>query len=136
MKESVFQLIGKPRISKFEIQLNREYKFDGEIKLDLSNNIQISKGIDEHSHQALVTLNLGVFETCSLTESPFQIHAEIEGHFKWEEALEKDQKLLDVMLKQNAPAILYSYIRPIITMMTVEANLPPLVIPLMNFQEE
>jgi preprotein translocase subunit SecB len=136
MKESVFQLIGKPRLSKFEFRLNKEYKFDGEIKLDLSNDIQISKGVDEHFNQALVVLNLGVFETCSLTESPFQIHVEIEGYFKWEEALEKDQKLLDVMLKQNAPAILYSYVRPIITMMTVEANLPPLVIPLMNFQKE
>lgn len=136
MKESVFQLIGKPRISKFEFQLNREYKFSGEIKLELSNNIQISKGIDEHANQAMVRLNLGIFETCNFNDSPFKIHTEIEGNFKWDEDSEKDQDSLNIMLKQNAPAILYSYIRPIITMMTVEANLPPLVIPLMNFQKE
>jgi len=136
MKESVFQLIGKPRISTFEFKLNKEYKFDGEIKLELSSNVQISKGIDEHDYQAVVTLSLGIFETCNLIDSPFQINAEIEGNFKWMENLEKDQNSLDMMLKQNAPAILYSYIRPIITMMTVEANLPPLVIPLMNFQKK
>ena len=136
MKESVFQLIGKPRIRTFEFKLNKEYKFDGEIKLELSNNIQISKGIDEHANQAVVILSLGIFETHNLIDSPFQIHAEIEGNFKWMENLEKDQNSLDMMLRQNAPAILYSYIRPIITMMTVEANLPPLIIPLMNFQTE
>ena len=135
MQESVFQLVGKPRINKLNFEINKEYKFDGEIKLDLSNNIMISKGIDEHAHQALVVLNLGVFETHSMDEVPFQIHVEIEGHFKWDEETEKDQTLLDIMLKQNAPAILYSYVRPIITLMTVEANMPPLVVPLMNFQK-
>ena len=41
-----------------------------------------------------------------------------------------------IKLNENAPAILYSYLRPMITTITVDANLPPLVIPLMNFREQ
>jgi len=40
------------------------------------------------------------------------------------------------MLRQNAPAALFSYLRPIVTQITVEANIPPLVLPLMNFTEK
>jgi preprotein translocase subunit SecB len=136
MQESIFQLVGKPRIKKFEFELNEEYSFDGEIKLDMNNNIQISKGIDENAQQAIVTLSLGIFESLNIDQVPFKIMVDIEGHFNWNEKMEADGPMLDSMLKQNAPAILYSYTRPIITMITVEANMPPLVIPLMNFQQE
>jgi preprotein translocase subunit SecB len=136
MQESVFQLVGKPRIKKFDFELNEEYKLDGEIKLDMNNNIQINKGVDENAQQARVTLSIGIFESIKIDEVPFKIMVDIEGRFKWNKTLEENEEMLELMLKQNAPAILYSYVRPIITIITVEANLPPLVIPLMNFQEE
>ena len=92
--------------------------------------------VDENSQQAIVTLSVGIFESLEIKKVPFQITVDIEGFFRWNEDLDKNQGSLDLFLKQNAPAILYSYIRPIITVMTVEANMPPLVIPIMNFQKE
>jgi len=136
MQESSFQLVGKPRLRKFDFTLSEEYRFDGEVKLDMSNNIQISKGIDQNAQQAIVILRIGVFDGSSIDEVPFKIKVEIEGHFRWNESLEENETALNALLKQNSPAILYSYIRPLITMITVEANMPPLVIPLMNFQQE
>ena len=67
---------------------------------------------------------------------PFQFNMEIEGFFTWTEELGAKKELLETMLNQNAPAILYSYLRPLITLITVEADMPPLVIPLMNFKAE
>jgi len=136
MQESVFQLIGKPRIKKFEFKLNEDYKFDGELKLEMNNNIQIVKGVDENAQQAIVTLSIGIFESFEFDQVPFQITVDIEGHFRWNDTLDDNGTSLESLLKQNAPAILYSYTRPIITMMTVEANMPPLVIPLLNFHQE
>jgi len=136
MRESVFQLIGKPRINRFNFQLNKEYNFNGEIKLELSNNIKVLRGIDENAHRAIVILDIGIFESHEKEEVPFQIHVEIEGHFKWDEILDKEEAMLEKMLKENAPAILYCYVRPQITSITVEANMPPLVVPLMNFQKD
>jgi preprotein translocase subunit SecB len=40
------------------------------------------------------------------------------------------------MLRQNAPAALFSYLRPIVTQISIEANMPPLILPLMNFTEK
>jgi len=135
LKESNFQLIGKPRITNLQYSTNKDFVFGNDLKLQINNQIQVIHGEDEDQHEALEVLNLGVFRTAEFKDVPFVINLEIEGLFKWDEHLEKKKDMLEIMLKQNAPAILYGYLRPIITFVTVEANMPPLVIPLMNFNE-
>lgn len=46
-----------------------------------------------------------------------------------------DEELVKLLLKQNAPAILLSDIRPYVTTLTTGSGYPPLVLPLMNFVE-
>ncbi len=135
MKESNFQLTGKPKLNGFSLITNKDYKFNEELALEIDNNISIIKGTEEHARQAIVVLKIGIFSLQELSKVPFQINVEIEGYFNWDDELEKNAVLLDAMLKQNAPAILFSYVRPLITLLTVEADMPPLVIPLMNFKE-
>lgn len=135
MKESNFQLTGKPKLNGFSLVTNKEYKFNEELALEIDNSISIIKGTEEHARQAIVVLKIGIFSLQELSKVPFQINVEIEGYFNWDDELEKNAVLLDAMLKQNAPAILFSYVRPLITLITVEADMPPLVIPLMNFKE-
>ena len=135
MKESNFQLTGKPKLNGFSLITNKEYKFNEELALEIDNNISIIKGTEEHARQAIVVLKIGIFSLKELSKVPFQINVEIEGYFNWDDELEKNAVLLDAMLKQNAPAILFSYVRPLITLLTVEADMPPLVIPLMNFKD-
>lgn len=134
MKPSAFQLIDKPRVTKHVFQVNKEYDFSDEISLEIDKNIHISKMPNEE-RMALVTLNLMFFENADFNKVPFKLELEIEGIFIWNEEQEKEHIQLEVLLKENAPAILYSYLRPIITTTSIDANLPPLVIPLMNFRE-
>lgn len=132
MKESVFQIIGKPQINKFDFLLNPDFEINNEISLEVNNDVQIMKGIDENSNQALVVLKLEIFKDQPFINVPFTISLEIGGHFMWHP--ETDEETIEILLKQNAPAILFSYTRPLVTLITVEANLPPLVLPLINFQ--
>jgi len=134
LKKSNFQLIGKPKITKIIFISNKDFVFDKEVSLKISNNVQIAKSMDQQKRESIVTLSFGIFSGENLSEVPFKIDLEIEGCFIWDEELEKNSRL-DNLLKQNAPAILYSYLRPIITLITIEANMPPLVIPLLNFSE-
>lgn len=134
MKESNFQLIGKPKLNRIDYQTNKNFAFVKELQLEFSNDITITKNAEEGSHEAVVLLKAGIFAEKQLDEVPFQFNMEIEGFFKWTEELAGKENLLETMLKQNAPAILYSYLRPLITLITVEADMPPLVIPLMNFK--
>lgn len=134
LKPSNFQLIDKPRVSKSIFQLNKDFDFAGEVSLEINKDINIIKDPDKEMC-SLVILNLKFFEASDLKNVPFKLEIEIEGMFGWDNELGESSSQLEVLLKQNAPAILYSYLRPIITSMSIEANLPPLVIPLMNFRE-
>ena len=133
MKESNFQLVGKPRMTSLQYSTNKEFEFGNELSIQIDNQIQIMNVEGEYGREALVILNLSVFKSAEFKDVPFSISVKIEGLFKWDEDLESKKELLDIMLKQNAPAVLYGYLRPMITLVTVEANMPPLVIPLMNF---
>lgn len=133
MKESKFQLIGKPRVTKCLFEISKKFDSDGELTLEIENSVKIIQS--EKDTEAMVILSLEIFKDKDFEKVPFYIEMAIEGYFAWSEELKVNQKQLDIMLKENAPAILYSYLRPLITMMTVEANLPPLVIPLMNFRD-
>lgn len=136
MKEAIFQLIGKPKINKFLYETNKNFEFsEAELPIEVNNDIQVMRGSDDHKQEAVVILNIGIFTMKDFESVPFKINAEIEGYFKWDEELENNNPILESMLKENAPAILYSYVRPIITLITVEANMPPLIIPLLNFKD-
>jgi len=135
LKESSFQLVGKPGISKMLFETNKDFVFKDEVQLETDSNIHIIKNSGEQKNDSIVILKVGIFTSKSLSDVPFKMDLEIKGHFMWDDKLAEDTYQLDSILKQNAPAILYSYLRPIITLITVEANMPPLVIPLMNFSE-
>lgn len=132
MKPSNFKLLGKPRVTKQIFQVNKDYNISGEISLEISEDIEVIK-LPDKEMTAAVILTLSFFRNRELKEIPFELDLEIEGIFSWEQKLDEDSKQLEKLLKENAPAILYSYLRPIITATTIDANLPPLVIPLMNF---
>ena len=134
MKPSNFQLINKPRVIKNIFMINKDFDFNGEVSLKIDNDIKIVKTSDEEM-VSVVILNLKFFEGDDFKDVPFKLEIEIEGIFGWDIELDEKVSQLESLLKENAPAILYSYLRPIITTMSVEANLPPLVIPLMNFCE-
>ncbi len=134
MKPSNFQLIGKPRITKNVFTLNKKFNFEGEVSLEIDSDIKIEESTEENM-ASIVTLNLKFFKNSDFKRAPFNLELEIEGTFGWDENLDQSGDQLKILLKENSPAILYSYLRPIITGISINANLPPLVIPLMNFRE-
>ena len=135
MKESNFQLVGKPQITKIKLDVNKDYIFEKEVTLEIDNNILVQKSADEQEKESIVVLKVRVFTSKELSVVPFKLDIEIQGCFAWDGVLDNDTAQLESMLRQNAPAVLFSYLRPIVTLMTVEANMPPLVLPLMNFIE-
>ena len=52
-----------------------------------------------------------------------------------EKALEKEIKNIENMLKVNGGAVLLSYLRPILSSLTMQAGIKPLHIPLIDFTE-
>ncbi len=98
------------------------------IDLKLSGNTEIHKF---EENKAKVIFSFSVFKKEPIESVPFKIEIIIEGIFTWNEEISLD--MVDQLLNTNAPAILISYIRSIVTQLTVLSGFPALVLPLLNF---
>ena len=66
-------------------------------------------------------------------KGPFSLKIRLESNFRWEK-MEED--VLEKMLKCNAPALLLSYMRPIISNITSASKFPTYNLPFVNFSEQ
>lgn len=131
MKISQFQITGQ-RLLKCDFIVNESYKpNEAGIDLKISNTVDIKK--NEVERQAKVTLILNIFDKVDFENCPFTINLEIEGYFIWQNEI--DDKI-NQYLERNAPAVLLSYLRGIVSQLTSFAGFPPLILPLMDFSKK
>ena len=126
MKESFFKLRSQ-FTEEIIFKKNSDFK-DRKIKLKFSHRLEM-KNIDEGSSNVILIFN--IFTEEELAESPFFISITQSGKFEYPSNLDKNN--LENLLNINAPAVLLSYIRGIISQITAFSGYPALIIPLMNF---
>lgn len=129
MKKSIFQF-KNPHIEKISFEINNDIPCEGDIPL----NINVQTFLSNEENVALVKLILTVgeldIESKELKNSIY-FSGCIVSEFKWE----KETKNIENMLKVNGGAVLLSYLRPILSSLTMQAGIKPLHIPLIDFTE-
>ena len=70
--------------------------------------------------------------------APFQLFISLTGHFAFEnpEDDQVDTNLKEVILKRNTAAILFPFLRAIASTVTANANIPALLLPVLNFTDD
>lgn len=95
-----------------------------EIKFDITRQVHFS-GTDS----ARVALDLVVFPDAETNGYPFTMRMTLVGDFKVDNYdPSKDASLFEI----NAVSILFPYIRALVTTITANANVPPLILPPVN----
>lgn len=114
-----------PIINSFSLLVNRDIS-------NLSNKHEIkykvSKGNGSCSAVVILYYNFG---NNKKEKSALNISAEISSIFLWDSNVEK--KIIKNFLNINAPSLLLSYLRPIITNNAIAAGFPMFIIPFMDF---
>ena len=64
-------------------------------------------------------------------DSPFELNITIQGKFSWDD--EFDDKTVEELLNVNAPALLLSYLRPIVSNITLNGMGNSYDIPFIDF---
>lgn len=115
-------------VKKINFELNNSFNFSKsqEIKICPQFNRNIKK-IDDDIVAVGLSINIG--DSFAL---PFFVNIEIEGVFKLKE-WEKDNNR--VFIEKNAVAILFPYLRTLVTMVTANSNLNPYILPIMNIAD-
>ncbi|MBD3338861.1 MAG: hypothetical protein GF353_07125 [Candidatus Lokiarchaeota archaeon] len=127
MKESDFQFLGY-RVSNISLNIKNEY--NPRIR-NFSQNVDIHLNFSQENKRFVeVALNISIENE----SKDFSFFISIKGGFQAHENMTDD--LFQTMSKQNAPAILYPFARAIITNYTVQANIPPIILPAINFADK
>lgn len=129
---SSFQF-SNPSLINLSFSINEDFSMkDNEgTNIDVKTEISIKDGLEKNSSMVILKLEIGARES----SSPFHIQAEEAAIFNWNaDTIDEFQR--DKLLKQNAPALLLSYLRPTIAMITSASPFVAYNVPFMNFSEK
>ena len=109
---------------RFSINENFDFGTDATITLNPEFTRNINK-IDDDT----VLVNLIFSIDNKNTDIPFNMEVNIEGVFRLENW---EQPEVLPLIRSNSVAILFPYLRSVVTMITANANISPYVLPVMN----
>lgn len=127
MEESKFKFYGY-RVSKVSFTLEDSYKVQNE---EFNQNIEVACNYDTENNR-LVEVKLDI--TINSKDNALNFFVSIKGGFEADKDV--SDELFDYLSKHNAPAILYPFARAIITNYTAQANIPPIILPAINFAKK
>ncbi|MGN0141033.1 MAG: protein-export chaperone SecB [Roseburia sp.] len=131
MKASSFQFTDP---SLVHIKFEENKKFQHEEENDIPINVSINVEKEELSENEAI-VKTSVVVGAESEKVPFVLEAVASARFKWDaEKINKDTS--SIFLKQNAPALLISYLRPIIAMITNASHYPAYNLPFISFVDD
>ncbi len=119
--ESVLKFI---RYEVNEIYLKKNINFQPN-KNGIPIDLRIKPNVDIKDKNMNIILQTTIFENAEQNNKPFEMKVNLTGYFMVD-GCEPET------LKANAIAILYPYVRAIISTYTANANITPLILPTIN----
>lgn len=127
MKESEFKFVD-PYLEKLVFFENKSFDAKKqEVKFENIFDIEINRKENENIAKVVLQLQVGTDG-----EAPFKLWIRVASNFMWENLSEE---ILDIMLNNNAPALLLGYMRPIVASITNSSKFPTYNLPFMNFKD-
>lgn len=115
------------RVEKIEFQYNRNFK-EEPVEIDFKVNRKV-EFVDDENNTMLVSLYVVIFEKPEENNYPFGLNIEVTGIFELDSsAIEKR----NLFAETNAIAILFPYVRALVSTFTANANVSPLLLPPIN----
>lgn len=110
------------KVNKIEFRTNDNFK---EGKKGIPIKLSIIPIVNVEKENMNITLKTEIFKDAEENNFPFEMIVELTGYFKCEgDAPDK--------FVRNAVAILYPYVRSIVSTYTSNANISPLILPTIN----
>lgn len=125
MNNSKFQF-RDPQLEELHFEENDSYELGEESGLSIESETNIGE-VSNNSAYISMTLKIGD----GSNNQPFKIVVRMGADFMWDEGI--PDEMLRQMMEMNASAVLLSYIRPIVAMVTNSSKYPVLNIPFVDF---
>lgn len=114
------------KVNRVEFINNDSY--NGE-EVDIEFDVSAQCFVSDNGEEMIVVLNTNIFEPKEGKVYPFRMCVEVEGYFK---SNFEDKKQDIGQYEKNAVAILFPYVRALVSTSTANANVTPLILPTVN----
>ena len=114
----------KYEVEEIQFKLNSAYE-EEEVDIDIKMEVEVTSDDNEHMRIRLI---IHIFDEAIKNRYPFEMKVVVVGYFSI--GVEKDNDIAHY--QANAIAILYPYIRAIVSTYTASANVTPLILPTVN----
>ncbi len=111
-------------VKKIEYNTNESYTKENRIELDFDFDVNCTYAKNSNSLQ--IELSADIFKGAEEKNYPFEMSVCLKGFFSVEEEFDIS------LFEKNATAILFPYLRAIVSTYTANANVAPVILPPMN----
>lgn len=118
-------------VKRIDFELNPALRELQTEEFDLDFKLTQSVSISEDFRHATVELSCEVFPQGEKLKGPFHLFTSLEGYFDLD-ADPNGRDELKHLVATNTVAILFPYLRSVVTAITAAANLNPLILPTIN----
>ena len=118
-------------VKEMDFKLSPAYyndEYDEKLSIGIGHEVEI----DSDNRQAIVCLTCNIGDENS--GSPFVLNVAVEGEFSYHSNNDEDPSF-ERISEINATAILYPYLRSIVTDITKAANISPVILPVANIHK-
>ena len=130
MKASWFQF-SNPRIISLQYDENENFSTSEKIQMPIAVEKNVSRDPNETEAEVILRISVGSQDE----KTPFFIILTMGASFRWEiDSFSEDD--LKKLLEKNAAALLISYSRPIISMITSQSRFPAYNLPYLDLNSE
>ncbi|EHB5047655.1 protein-export chaperone SecB [Enterococcus faecalis] len=122
-------------LDKITYKENENYNQESENPLKISTNFNSDILFSKDNVLVSIEAELGDFDD---EDCPFKLEVSLNGYFKYtvDKDDSKDVEQLKQLVTQNALAILYPYLRNVVSDVTLKSNrFPAYILPVMNIAE-
>jgi len=111
-----------------------DFKYNPEYTGAKANmDINFSNSMSVRNNEAQVSLNCTLFQKAKKEEKPFHLEVHMTGIFEFQTELQSEE--LNKILRQQALNLLFPYLRALISNITGNTGLPPIILPLINVNQ-
>ena len=129
MKQSIFKF-SKPVVEKLNYSMKENCNIANLKGKSIPFSFDTKVQIFDNNRGAQVVLSI---KSEDVEDFPFVFCIDMSSRVKWDE--EVSETMLDSILNKNVPAMILSYARPIISMITSHSDYKPLDLPFIDMRD-
>lgn len=116
-------------VNIINFKLSNDFEGIQEIQINPKLQVEVNE-VAKDSYQVKLSFTLESDENNKL---PFSMHIIMTGHFSFcAGETEEEADLREKVMRENTLAIMFPFMRSIVASLTATANIPPLVLPVIN----